>query len=192
MRGGEALGASPDLVMQAGDVVALGGRLEDLTANMGLLGPEVPDAKALAIPLDQAEILVTEKGVVGKALKEFRQEDFAGQMQVVRMERGGVPFPVGAETKLQRFDVIFVAGLKSAVEKAGAVLGRVARPSTGTDLLTLSVGMILGLLIGGINVPVGSFQGRPGQRGRAAAFGHLRLVGGLAPALLRQHAQRGA
>ena len=165
VRGEEALGASPDLVMQAGDVVALGGRLEDLTANMGLLGQEVPHAKALSIPLDQAEILVTAKGVVGKALKEFRHEDFAGQLQVIRMERGGVPLPLGVETKLQRFDVIFVAGLKSAVEKVAAVLGRVARPSTATDLLTLSVGMILGLLIGGINVPVGSFQVGLGNAG---------------------------
>jgi len=165
VRGEEALGASPDLVMQAGDVVALGGRMEDMTANMGLLGPEVHDAKALAIPLDQAEILVTQKGIVGKELKEFRQEDFAGQLQVVRMERGGVPFPVGAETKLQRFDVVFVAGLKSAVEKAAAVFGKVARPSTATDLLTLSVGMILGLLIGGINVPVGSFKVGLGNAG---------------------------
>ena len=165
VRGGEALGASPDLVMQLGDVVALGGKLEDLTANMGLLGPEVADSKALAIPLDQAEILVTEKSVVGKELKEFRHEDFAGQLQVYRMERGGAPFPVGAETKLQRFDVIFVAGLRSAVEKVGAVLGRVARPSTGTDLLTLSGGMILGLLIGGINVPVAGFSVGLGNAG---------------------------
>jgi putative transport protein len=165
VRGGEALGASPDLVMQMGDVVALGGRLEDLTANMGLLGPEVADAKALAIPLDQAEILVTEKSVVGKELKEFRHEDFAGQLQVYRMERGGVPFPVGAETKLQRFDVIFVAGLKSAVNKVADALGRVARPSTATDLLTLSGGMILGLLIGGINVPVAGFKVGLGNAG---------------------------
>jgi putative transport protein len=165
VRGEEALGASPDLVMQMGDVVALGGRLEDLTANMGLLGPEVADTKALAIPLDQAEILVTQKGVVGKELKEFRQEDFAGQLQVYRMERGGVPFPVGAETKLQRFDVLFVAGLRSAVEKVAAAVGRVARPSTATDLLTLSGGMILGLLIGGINVPVAGFQVGLGNAG---------------------------
>ena len=165
MRGGEALGASADLTMQVGDVVALGGRLEDLTANMGLLGPEVPDAKALAIPLDQAEILVTDKSVEGKALKEFRHEDFAGQLQVIRMERGGVPIPVGAETTLQRFDVLFVAGLRSAVEKVAARLGKVARPSTGTDLLTLSVGMILGLLIGAINVPVGGFSVGLGNAG---------------------------
>jgi putative transport protein len=165
VRGGEVLGASADLKMQMGDIVALGGRLEDLTANMGLLGPEVPDTKALAIPLDQAEILVTEKGVEGRELKEFRHEDFAGQLQVIRMERGGVAFPVGAETKLQRYDVLFVAGLKSAVDKVAAQLGKVARPSTGTDLLTLSVGMIVGLLIGQINVPVGSFSVGLGNAG---------------------------
>ncbi|MGZ8445273.1 MAG: aspartate-alanine antiporter-like transporter, partial [Candidatus Binatia bacterium] len=158
VRGGESLGASADLALQAGDVVALGGKLEDLTANMGLLGSEVADAKALAIPLDQAEILVTEKSLEGRALKEFRHEEFAGQIQLLRMERGGVPIPMGADTQLQRFDVLFVAGLKSAVENVAAVMGKVARPSTGTDLLTLSVGMILGLLIGGINVPVGGFS----------------------------------
>jgi putative transport protein len=165
MRGGESLGASPDITLQKADVVALGGRLEDLTANMGLLGPEVADPKALNIPLDQAEILVTERSVEGKPLKEFRHEDFAGQLQVIRLERGGVPIPVGADTTLQRLDVIFVAGLRSAVEKVAAVLGKVARPSTATDLLTLSVGMILGLLIGAINVPVGSFSVGLGNAG---------------------------
>lgn len=165
MRGGESLGASPDITMQKGDVVALGGRIEDLTANMGLLGPEVADPKALNIPLDQAEILVTDKSVEGKPLKEFRHEDFAGQLQVIRLERGGVPIPVGADTTLQRLDVIFVAGLKSAVEKLAAVLGKVARPSTATDLLTLSVGMIAGLLIGAINVPVGGFSVGLGNAG---------------------------
>ena len=59
-------------MLQKGDVIALGGRLEAMTANMGLIGPEVPDSKALNIPLDQAEILVTNKEMVGKELKELR------------------------------------------------------------------------------------------------------------------------
>src|SRR5688572_15518416 len=165
IRGGESLGASPDIALQKGDIVALGGRLEDLTANMGLLGPEVADPKALNIPLDQAEILVTEKSVEGKPLKQFRHEDFAGQLQVIRLERWGVPSPVGADRTLRRVDVLFVAGLKSAVEKVATVLGKVARPSTATDLLTLSVGMIAGLLIGSINVPVGGFSVGLGNAG---------------------------
>jgi putative transport protein len=173
VRGEEVLGASPDLVMQVGDVVALGGRLEDLTAKMGLLGPEVAHSKALAIPLDQAEVLVTNKGVEGRALGEFRHEDFAGQLQLIKMERGGVPFTPGIDTKLQKLDVLFVVGLRSAVEKLAAQLGKVARPSTGTDLLTLSVGMIVGLLIGAINVPVAGFTVGLGNAGGLLLSGIL-------------------
>ncbi|HOY59202.1 MAG TPA: transporter, partial [Verrucomicrobiota bacterium] len=77
----------------------------------------------------------------------------------------GVPMPVGADTQLKRFDVLFVVGLKAAVNKVVEKLGRVARPSTATDLLTLSVGMVAGLLIGQINVPIGSFSVGLGNAG---------------------------
>lgn len=173
VRGEERLGAAADLVLQAGDVVAIGGKLEDLTANLGVIGPEVADQKALSIPLDQAEILVTEKSAEGKVLKDYRNEDFAGQLQISRIERSGEPIPLGAETKLQRFDVLFVTGLKGAVDKVAGMLGKVARPSTSTDLLTLSAGMVLGLLIGQINVPVGSFTVGLGNAGGLLLSGIL-------------------
>jgi putative transport protein len=173
VRKGETLGASPDVTLRLGDIIALGGRIEDLTSNMGLIGPEVADAKALNIPLDQADVLVTNKAVEGRALKEFRDEDFAGQLQVVRIERGGEPLPLGAETKLQRLDVLSVVGLKAAVNKLVAMTGKVARPSTATDLLTLSAGMVVGLLIGQINVPVGSFSVGLGNAGGLLLSGIL-------------------
>ncbi|MCX7276189.1 MAG: transporter [Burkholderiales bacterium] len=152
-RGKELLGADPALVLQLGDVIALGGSLGALTDHMGLIGPEVPDARALNIPLDQAEILVTHRGAVGKALKEFSRSPIAGQVQLVGLERGGAPLPMGLETRLQRMDVLHLVGLRSAIDQAAALIGKVARPSTATDLLTLSLGMILGLLIGQIQVP---------------------------------------
>lgn len=173
VRAGRKLGADPAIVLEAGDVVALGGKLEDLTGNLGLIGPEVPDATALNIPLDQAEILVLNKEAEERALKEFRHEDFAGQLQVTRIERSGEAIPLGAETKLQRFDVLFVVGLKAAVDKVAGMLGKVARPSTSTDLLTLSAGMVLGLLIGQINVPVGSFSVGLGNAGGLLLSGIL-------------------
>jgi putative transport protein len=151
--GDESIGADPDIELQSGDVIALGGTHTDLTANMGLIGPEVDDAKALGITLDQAQILVTDKAVIGKRLKEFRSLDLAGQLQLTRLERGGVPLPTGPETRLQRRDVLFVTGLSGAVQRAGELFGVIARPSTITDLLTLSVGMTLGLLIGLIQFP---------------------------------------
>jgi len=154
VRGEERLGAADDLVLQKGDVIALGGRLEAMTDKMGLIGPEVPDAKALNVPVDQAEILVTNKEMVGKELKEFRNADFVGQVALHHIERGGVTIPMGLNTKLERFDVLFVAGMKSGVDKMAALLGKIARPSTSTDLLTLALGMILGFLIGAITFPL--------------------------------------
>jgi putative transport protein len=40
------------------------------------------------------------------------------------------------------------------VSKAGAFFGRIARPSTSTDLLTLAFGMILGFLIGKLGIEI--------------------------------------
>ena len=153
-RGTENLGAPDDLVLAAGDVVVLGGRLDAMTAKMGLIGPEVADDKALNVPLDQAEVLVTEKAMEGRDLASLRNESFAGQVGLQKIERGGVSIPVGLNLKLQRYDVVFVVGLKSAVEKFASMAGRIARPSTATDLLTLSLGMILGFLIGAISFPL--------------------------------------
>jgi putative transport protein len=152
-RAGEQLGADPGLALRKGDIIALGGATQHLTEKMGLIGPEVADANTLNIPLDQAEILVTNKEHVGRTLESFRGADFAGQLQLTRLERGGVPFPAGLKTELQRMDVVSVVGLKSAVNELAAMWGRIARTNTATDLLTLSVGMIIGFLIGMIEFP---------------------------------------
>jgi putative transport protein len=147
------LGAEPKVTFRRGDIIALGGRRGALTAKMGLIGPEVDDATALAVPLDQVEILVTNKEFVNKPLSVINSTDLAGQLQLTRLERGGVPIPFGPETKLERYDVAFVTGLKAAVQRAGELFGAIARPSTTTDLLTLAAGMVLGLLIGQIEFP---------------------------------------
>lgn len=151
-RGQDLLGCDPQLKVQSGDVVALAGTRGDMTGNLGIIGPEVDDRQVLNVPLAQAEVLLTNKDAVGRELGSFRG-DLAGQLQVTRIERAGVPIPVGTGTVLQRMDVLFIAGVEEAVKRASALLGRFATPSTATDLLTLSVGMVLGLLIGAISFP---------------------------------------
>jgi putative transport protein len=153
VRDGAAQKLSDDLVLKLGDVIALGGRRETMTEKMGLIGPEVSDRTALDIPLDRAEILVTDKQALALTPDEMRKLPDVNQVQLVKIERGGVPIPVGRDTKLQRMDVVTLVGLKDAVSRVGEKFGRVVRPSTATDLLTLSVGMVLGFLIGAIQFP---------------------------------------
>lgn len=153
VRAGEALALSDDLILKEGDVIALGGRREAMTEKMGLLGTEVSDRKALDIPLDTAEILVTNSEILKLTNDELRKLPDVSQLQVTKLERGGVNVPIGKDTKLQRMDIVTVVGLKGAISKVGEKFGRVVRPSTATDLLTLAVGMIIGFLIGSIQFP---------------------------------------
>jgi putative transport protein len=153
LRDGQPIGVSHDVVLKLGDVIALGGRAESLTANIGLIGPEVADQAALDIQLDRAEVLVTNKAMLLKTPAEMRALPGVDQLQVVAIERSGVPIPIGTNTTLQRMDIVTVVGLKSAISSVGAMFGRIVRPSVATDLLTLSIGMILGFLIGAIQFP---------------------------------------
>lgn len=153
VRAGSPVALAQDLQFQLGDIVAIGARSEALTENMGLIGPEVSDKMALDVQLDRAEILVTNRDMLKKSPDEWRALPGVEQLQVVALERGGVPIPLGNNTVLQRMDIVTVVGLKDAVSRVGSLFGRVIRPSTGTDLLTLAAGMILGFLIGAIQFP---------------------------------------
>jgi putative transport protein len=153
VRDGRALGVKYDEPLRLGDVIALGGRRETMTEKMGLIGPEVSDRAALDIPLDRAEVLVTNKEMLKKTPDEWRALPGADQIQATGLERGGVPIPIGRNTRLQRMDIVTIVGLKDAVNQIGGMFGRIIRPSTATDLLTLSFGMILGFLIGAIDFP---------------------------------------
>ena len=148
-----ALPLSDELVMAEGDVIALGGRREAMTEKMGLIGREVSDRKALDVPLDAADILVTNRDILKLTTQELRALPDVNHIQLVKLERSGVPMPIGTDTKLQRMDILSIVGLKDAVSKVGARVGRVVRPSAATDLLTLSAGMLLGFLIGLIQFP---------------------------------------
>jgi len=96
-----------------------------------------------------------------------------------------VPLPLGLHVKLQRLDVLFVTGVKSGIDKLAAMAGRVARPSTSTDLLALAAGMILRLLIGTVTFPLAGAKVGLGNAGGllvsgvivSSALSRLRFLG---------------
>ena len=142
------LGACDTIALRQGDIVTLGASLEDFARIRDLIGPEVRDAAALNVPIDAAEVLVTNAHAAGKELVAFRNADFVGQVAIHHIERGGVPLPLGLHVKLERSDVLFVAGMKAGVERFAATMGRIDLASTSADLVTLALGMALGLALG--------------------------------------------
>jgi putative transport protein len=165
------LGAGDDVSFRQGDIITIGGRLDDLVRSAGLIGPELSDPKALNVPIDTAEIVVTNRAVEGRELIELRDAEFVGQVAIHHVERGGVPVPFGIHTRLQYLDVFFVAGIKSGVGKMAALLGRARCPGTPADLLLLSAGMFLGLAIGTLSFPLAGARVGFGNAGGLLAAG---------------------
>ncbi len=165
-RNADIFSATPDFKLALGDELALSGSHHDMTTHIGLIGPEVDNAKLLNIELDQADIIVNNQAVCDVPLSHFQSHDVVNDVQLTHIERGGVPYPVTAETVLQKRDILTFIGLKKSIERIGQDIGKLVYPSASTDLLTLAIGMILGLLIGliefpafGANVGLGSAGG---------------------------------
>ena len=100
VRGNAALPISDDLMLKSADVIALGGRREAMTEKMGLIGPEVSDRKALDMPLDTADILVTNPDMLKLTHEELRALPDVNQIQLIKIERGGVTGPAGARHEI--------------------------------------------------------------------------------------------
>ena len=157
------LGAFEDLALRQGDIITVGAQGGQQPRNAAIIGPEISDPAATNVPLDTARILVTQAGMEGRKLSELRGSGLAGQVAIQRVERGGVPIPLGLLLKLERFDVLFVIGVKSGVDRLAAMAGQIVRPSVTAELMTLAAGMILGLGIGSIELAVGGASVGPGN-----------------------------
>jgi putative transport protein len=129
------------------------------------IGPEVADEQARRIELEVADLVVTNKALVGRPLQEVIAEvrravfpgvEHAGRLvQAVGYIRAGEPFPAYTGTIVQRGDIARVLGPRSRIDQAGRHIGMVVRASTVSDILTLALGLAIGYIVGYLHVAIG-------------------------------------
>ena len=152
-----------------------------MTEKMGLIGPEVSDPSCPRLPArprrhpghEQGD---SQKDARGMARPAGRRRD-PGRCGA----RGGSGVPISNRPRhpAARMDIVSIVGVEDAVNRVGSAFGRVIRPSTATDLLTLSAGS------SSVSSSGGSSSGVRGQdrweRRRTAGFWRNRLLLCLAP-----------
>ena len=125
-----------------------------MTEKMGLIGPEVSDRTALEVQLDRADILVTEKEVL-----QAHQRGAAGaarcRTRFSSSTSSAVAFPSRSATtpSCSAWTSSRWSASRTPSPRSARCSGGWCAPSTATDLLTLSAGMVLGFLIGAIQFP---------------------------------------
>ena len=147
-RGDGLLEPKPDLVLQAGDVVALEARRDVLIEFLGPAVREVEDKELLDIAALSLDVYVAGKAVVGRSVSELGQAPEARGVFLRRIMRGGLEVPIGPEARLERGDIITLIGTEKNVEAAAALAGAAIRQSDATDYVTLGLAIFVGGLIG--------------------------------------------
>ena len=178
-RGAELLEATPETVLQSGDVVAVGARRRVLLGGTLPLGAEVEDPTLLEFPMSTLDVVVTKRDVVEQPLSVLAVRHGRGVV-LAKLIRGGEEIPFDAETIINRGDLLRVAGAQRDVERVGREVGYIERPSSESDVVFLGLGIVVGGLIGLLTLTVGGLPLTLTTSGGALimglVFGWLRSV----------------
>jgi len=155
-RGDEIVELTPETVLQSDDVVAVSGRREVLVTLLGT-AEEVEDRELLDIPVEAVDVLITSKALNDKELVEVATMPETRGVYLNSIRRGAmaVNIPVMPKTKLNRGDILRVAGTKSSVERFVSAFGYADKPQTVTDMVLVGFAILIGGLIGAYVLPIG-------------------------------------
>ncbi|WP_018183394.1 aspartate-alanine antiporter [Kaistia granuli] len=158
-RRGAILEASPELRIEAGDVIAVSGRRETLVDVLDPRADEVEDRELLDIPVAAAEVLLTRPELAGRGLDEVSREDWARSLYLASLTRGGQEIPLGPKVTLERGDILQLIGPAPVVAQAAKQIGVTIAPTTATDFFVLGLAIFLGGLVGVlVTFPIGDIR----------------------------------
>jgi putative transport protein len=156
--GSSIIEPEPNTVIHEGDVVAIMARAEVLVERSNVIGPEVDDKEMLDYPLEVLDVVLTNKELDDKTLKEVAESEpwrtvFRGVF-LRKLTRSGAEMPITLETKLDRGDLVSLLGAKRDVDRAVAKIGYADWPSTATDMIFVGTGIFIGGLVGLLTVTI--------------------------------------
>ena len=177
--GDEIAEAAPETVVRAGDVVALMALRAVIVEAKTLIGPEVDDPELLDVPTAVLDAVVTNKRAAEQSLAEIAVQHGRG-VALQKLVRAGQEMPFTAHTRLNRGDLLQLAGPQRHVERAAAQLGYADRPTSATDMVFVGLGIVIGGFFGLLSVVVGGLSLTLTASGGALigglVFGWLRSV----------------
>ncbi|NUM76399.1 transporter [candidate division KSB1 bacterium] len=153
-RDGKLSLANDETQFQVGDLVSAVGTLEDLervTAYLGEVSNERIDLDRTQ--LDYRRIFVSNPQIAGHRLRDLNLPQQYGAI-VTRVRRGDLEFLPHGDTVLELGDRIRVLTRRDHMQAVSAFFGDSYRALSEIDILTFSLGLALGLLVGLVPIPL--------------------------------------
>ena len=144
----------PEMVLGDGDlIVAVGGETE-LDHAAVLFGERCQEH--LEENLSQIRfrrVFVSNKAIVGRPIRDLHLEA-RFNATITRLRRGDVEFVPNPATVLELGDRVRVVTPRERLDEVSAFLGDSLKAIAETDFLSLSLGIVLGVLVGMIPIPL--------------------------------------
>lgn len=153
-------------------------RIADVIEVLGEICDD--DDYVLDIERQRRRVVATSQNLVGKSLKELHLLSKFG-VTISRITRLDVEFVPGAEERIQFGDALTAVGESVGLEKFVAFAGHRERTLDETDVVSLSLGLVLGILAGQVTL---TFAGESISLGLAGGplliglmLGHMGRIG---------------
>jgi AspT/YidE/YbjL antiporter-like protein len=156
-KGSWMLKVTPELILEADDLVALGGLTETVVRAGEFIGQETHHMEHLGFTAEVRDVVVTRKEILGKTLAEAKEMlDLRGRYgvyatQVFRLDQ---EIPMYPDMIAQSGDVVRFVGASEHVAQAAQEVGYSLVPSKLVDYVYLGFGVLAGILVGMISVRV--------------------------------------
>jgi putative transport protein len=140
--------------LAVGDLVSVVGTIEDLERVTAFLGETSNERLELdRTQLDYRRIFVSNPKVAGHRLRDLNLPQQFGAT-VTRVRRGDIEFLPHGDTVLELGDRLRVVTAPDRMEAVSAFLGDSYRALSEIDIMTFSLGVSLGLLLGFVPIPL--------------------------------------
>lgn len=148
---------SPDVRLYKGDVIRAVGTPDAMERVKMLIGSpsdiEIPRSGQIEVRW----YLTTNKAIVGKSIIELNMME-TYRATIIRVRRAGVDITPHPSTRLRYGDKVLVSSSQGNVKGVSDLLGDSMKQLTSTSFLPISLGIILGVVVGMLAIPMGSMD----------------------------------
>lgn len=160
--GGEIVIPKSSTQIYEGDTLLVICSAQDADRFRAVIGPEVEmDWESTPTPVYSRRILVTKGQFNGVPIGSLRLHN-GYRLNATRVNRAGVDLLASPNLRLQMGDRITVVGDLADIDRLASRLGNSMKRLNQPNLITIFVGIILGIILGSINIGFGMKLGLAG------------------------------
>ncbi len=161
---GVAVTPTSETILHKNDLIKAVGTGESLERVGILIGTSVDEEIPLDANYDVRSVLITNKQVVNKTIGQINLLH-TYNATITRIRRSGIDISPSPNSKLHFGDKLIIASSKASMEMVIRIFGDDKKRLSDTDILPVALGIILGVLVGKINIAIGNFSFSPGLTG---------------------------